>query len=64
MTNKRDVELLPCPFCGEKARIMSLLRDDIRIYCQNKNCHIQPMLTRGSEEEAIKAWNTRKGEIQ
>lgn len=51
-------ELKPCPFCGGKAMSHPYSKDDFTIYC--KDCKAE--IGWREKEEAIKAWNTRKGE--
>ena len=54
-------ELKPCPFCGSEA----ILRVDsgylFYIQCMNLACTARDTRWFKSEEEAIKAWNSRIG---
>lgn len=55
--------LLPCPFCGGEAQLLLDESSDYRSHwewyiCCTNGC---PMYFK-TEEEAITAWNTRKGE--
>ena len=57
------VKLLPCPFCGGKAKIISQnsVEDKYAIMCTNIWCiafDIEPAYL--EKFDAIKAWNTRK----
>jgi len=52
-------ELLPCPFCGGKAKILRLEHEHkkyYKIYCTK--CNVRQYRKR-KKHEAIKAWNTR-----
>lgn len=53
-TNK---ELLNCPFCGGEAKIHDNACGRFWLSCKDKYCC--ESTTEESEEEAIKAWNTR-----
>ena len=52
-------ELKPCPFCGGEAEFNKWPHKNPYYYikCKN-NCHENAYPTK---EEAIQAWNTRKG---
>lgn len=60
--------LKPCPFCGETEQHLVGIATIQNYYCGNNsfigylpqclNCGVT-LLVYGSEEEAIKAWNTR-----
>lgn len=59
-------ELKPCPFCGGEPteEVNLVLPYEIELYkikCENKKCTILPSTTAYKKEDAIKAWNTRKG---
>ena len=58
MINLQD-ELLPCPFCGGKAKINK--GDTTLIGCENQWCHgyVYDAPLAVNYIEAIKAWNTR-----
>ena len=53
-------ELLPCPFCGGKAEVVTGLIGGYNVACMRVDCDLSP-ITRGcaTEAEAITAWNTR-----
>lgn len=60
-------ELLPCPFCGKEATIQELKigphyvrKDKYRVKCAHCPCSFAFMFFK-TREEAVKAWNTRKG---
>lgn len=54
-------DLLPCPFCGEKANVK---KDDLLggwvAFCANKECMMQVRTKRFETElEAVEEWNRR-----
>ena len=56
-------ELKPCPFCG--GEVTRTVEKSYRyVSCENYDCFavVEAGALSGSEEEAIKMWNTRKGE--
>ena len=58
-----DVTLKPCPFCG--GEVTRTVEKSYRyVSCENYDCFVvvEAGALSGSEEEAIKMWNTRKGE--
>lgn len=51
--------LLPCPFCGGEAELVSD-GDGVYAGCKNEKCFIHPItLTYEIKRYAIKAWNRR-----
>jgi hypothetical protein len=63
----REIELLPCPFCGKETSIDSFkslsFGMNYQIQCQNGNCAVEVSTCAYTcEETAIKAWNTRATE--
>lgn len=55
-------ELLPCPFCGSKAEMYinyAWSHSAYTILCSNSLCAVCPMVECDTEEEVVKAWNTR-----
>lgn len=55
-----DIELDPCPFCGQIPEIMGEETDEpISVHCEQCDYDIGYFDT---VEEAAEAWNTRKGE--
>lgn len=57
-------ELLPCPFCGSKAKILEYEyggldhRIEYQPSCTNDNCGVD-MNWLETEEEAVELWNKR-----
>ena len=53
-------ELKPCPFCGGEPRWAATpFENDFQIDCGNQACPVVVFSCRGTEPEAIAAWNTR-----
>ena len=53
-------ELKSCPFCGGKAEIKDMGSNRLHIYCKKCNCHVGEIWGDAeTEDELIKAWNTR-----
>ena len=70
----KDIELLPCPFCGGKADIIMdsrtyIMNPNMKVnayepVCRNRNCIIYNLgsgIIYETPVEAANAWNTRKG---
>ena len=63
-----EIKLLPCPFCGGEAiiQVISSHTHEITKWLPDYNgeaiveCKCGCSIMRDTEEEAIKAWNTRK----
>lgn len=63
-----EIKLLPCPFCGGEAiiQVISSHTHEITKWLPDYNgeaiveCECGCSIMRDTEEEAIKAWNTRK----
>lgn len=55
--------LKPCPFCGKLPEIIQEKNGSVWIGCHNNNCSVRHVETDDfdTREEAIEAWNTRKG---
>lgn len=54
-------ELKPCPFCGSEADTAYNTRFNWQVFCTNDECFMNTitMYGKGTEEEAIEAWNRR-----
>ena len=53
-------ELLPCPFCGGKAKLDGAVNKVFWIRCNNKDCEVGCITCDfETKAEAIKAWNKR-----
>lgn len=52
-------DLKPCPFCGEKAKIVEL-RSGNSVVCTNTHCWVATKYY-DTPEKAIAAWNRRAG---
>jgi len=50
-----EPELLPCPFCGSKARLQETIAHAIDVFCTNRECIKRTVV----EAEAVRRWNTR-----
>lgn len=71
----KKTHLLPCPFCGSKAKVMpyasSLVSNPPTMYvvkclrkwnskkARMKYCHVLPSVMEENEADAINIWNTR-----
>ena len=58
------MKIKPCPWCGEEAILKQTKSKLYYITCDNYDCSIYPMMYEkfDTEQEAIEAWNKRKGE--
>lgn len=54
MTNEREEELKPCPFCGGKARAHDTIQWSL-VSCDECSAEIRGY----TKDEAIEAWNRR-----
>lgn len=69
MSAKKNVEVKPCPFCGKDATVRFigtvLGQNRYTVRCTTSRCygsgHDYAYSVFTSKEEAIKAWNIRKG---
>ena len=59
-------ELLPCPFCGFKAKLFSSYWEGADVYsywieCTNRDCLLPEMSTQefDTQKQVTEAWNTR-----
>jgi Lar family restriction alleviation protein len=69
MHNTKKTSLAPCPFCGNKPEVSEhgpLIDGEpgIAIWCVSGDCRMDDVggMNFDSEEQAIKAWNTRTPE--
>ena len=55
------MKLKPCPFCGEDA-FLWVHRNGVKVSCKNDCVSMPPRFDCcfTNDEQAIKAWNTRK----
>lgn len=60
MTDRTELELKPCPFCGGRPKLL-LYEPRAGVRCLD--CHCQTSL-HFSNAEAVSAWNTRATEQQ
>lgn len=61
MSEKKPT-VLPCPFCGSKARLHRAINDPLLwwiIECSGLECAVKPCLEREGRENAITDWNKR-----
>lgn len=64
---KKEINLLPCPFCGKKAFLDAFYNDELKrmrwhIGCSDVSCGVMPSgRYMDTMEEAIEAWNARGG---
>ena len=57
---KNENGLLPCPFCGGKARLNEWDPNTFIASCGSTSCKVEPVSdVRLRKQEAITAWNTR-----
>jgi len=54
----KQIELLPCPWCGSEGAMAHNGYSDI-VICSNNDCPMDESWNRDSEEAAAVAWNTR-----
>lgn len=59
-------ELKPCPFCGSPAKVGKYIDGTAIVHCskweRNNSCEHLVGIGGRTVEEAVKLWNTRKGE--
>lgn len=53
------IDLLPCPFCGRRPKISNLNIQLYEIECSFSKCPVRTFVIEKTQEEAVKAWNTR-----
>lgn len=58
---KENINVLPCPFCGNQADVCKLRDEEIwLVKCWNQRCLIKPRTREyDSRTSAISAWNVR-----
>lgn len=63
--NNVESELLPCPFCGEKAVLTNVRQSNqnFRVSCVNELC-FRPSTDYGDREEVIRLWDLRNGQTR
>lgn len=63
-TKKRLPKVKPCPFCGEAPEVLPARAGfSAMVACYNDNCSVQPETYDNADvEEAIRHWNTCKGD--
>lgn len=56
-----EEELLPCPFCGGKARVLSSIGSEcFGVQCNNGKCKVSPITDFTADiNDAIASWNRR-----
>lgn len=61
VVNKAKSELLPCPFCGERAEAGNYNMSGWQVLCVTDDCFAGGLSEDGydSRSDAIRAWNTR-----
>lgn len=55
------VALKSCPFCGETPTDP---HDSAAIYCDNRDCRVNPHTSKMTKRSAIAAWNTRAADAE
>lgn len=60
---KRELDLKPCPFCGEEAEVEETIFGDVAVFsvgCLTEDCFgYQSFVTFPLMKAAVEAWNTR-----
>jgi len=51
--------LKPCPFCGGEAKLLRYLGERAVACSSDIGCLVNPITEFMTEDEAIRAWNTR-----
>lgn len=53
-------KLKPCPFCGySRIEILCTGGESVALFCNAKNCRVNPSVSADTEAEATRAWNRR-----
>lgn len=60
---KKETEILPCPFCGEKPKMIDegklYLMRPYQIRCDNASCNKVSTFWKPTKQDAIKSWSKR-----
>ena len=62
MTDPHSIPLLPCPFCGHPAQIVTA-HNPCQVGCFNPKCGVHPKARSTCEDTAIRHWNQRNAGV-
>jgi hypothetical protein len=57
--NALNVQLLPCPWCGDQPSVVTSSTGIVTVYCTARRCYINPNAEGYTREEAAIYWNRR-----